>query len=161
MSNTTAYSGTFSSLNFNDVSTGAMGGPSQVGSAWLAVVERRIRDSIAADADKRPHDVRWLTEEVAGSALRFFRLTSDLLPSEPYIYGTDSGDLVAEFKSKHGALTSIVSGNMLLNYVVVDGMVQHEDPINLATVNAGALQEKLRPIMWLLIKGKNGSAMGS
>lgn len=80
MSNTTAFTGTFSSLNMNNVSTGAMAGPSLVGSPWLASVERRIRDSIAEDVNNRPNDVRWLTQEVAGSALRFFRLTSDLLP---------------------------------------------------------------------------------
>lgn len=144
----------------NNVSTGAMAGPSLVGSPWLASVERRIRDSIAEDVNNRPNDVRWLTQEVAGSALRFFRLTSDLLPGEPYLYGTNSGDLVAEFKAKNGTLTSIVSGNMLLNYVVIGGVVHSAEPINLATVNAGTLLDKLHPLA-VQIMESHGAAVDS
>lgn len=160
MSDVTSYSGTLSTLNLENTFTGAMEGPSPIGTDWLATVERRIRESIAQDADKRSKDVRWLTIEAASSALRFFRLASDALPGEPYIYGTAEGEVVAEFKAKHGTLTSIVSGNTLRNYAVIDGTVQSEEPVDLATVNAGMLQAKLRPITQRLVTGKHGAAVG-
>jgi len=78
-------------------------------SAWLTILETRIRDSILpSEYDEEP-STEWLSEEVGYAAIAFLRGGADILPAEPHIYGTQSGDLVAEFETKDGQLTTIVS----------------------------------------------------
>jgi hypothetical protein len=51
----------------------------------------------------------WLDLNSATLALQFFSATADLLPGEPYIYATHSGDLVAEFEAETANLTAVIS----------------------------------------------------
>ncbi|CAN7342532.1 hypothetical protein [Bosea sp. LjRoot237] len=77
--------------------------------AWLSAVEARIRDSILPDGHSEEYLGEWLSPDAARAALAFFEAGADMLPSEPHIYGTSDGDLVAEFEGPEGRITSIVS----------------------------------------------------
>lgn len=78
-------------------------------SSWLAQVESRIRDSVVPQSGEEQPSCEWLAQDAAYAAIAFFRQGADLLPTEPHIYGTESGDLVAEFETSHATITSIVS----------------------------------------------------
>lgn len=78
--------------------------------------------SIVPKDEELENDGRWLRYGVAEAASGFFRLTSDLLPSEPYIYGSRIGDLVAEFEDTHGTMTSIITPTSVILFAVVDGV---------------------------------------
>jgi len=69
------------------------------------------------------NDGSWLDADVAGQALAFFQATSDVLPSEPYIYTSIEGDLVAEFRTPRGSMTSIVGKSSVINFAVIDQTV--------------------------------------
>jgi hypothetical protein len=68
----------------------------------LPIVETRIRGSVLPDEYGREPSTEWLSEGAANAAIAFFRNGADLLPTEPHIYGTKSGDLVAEFETANG-----------------------------------------------------------
>lgn len=136
-------------------------GPSPLATDWLASIQRQVWESIG-DADKvNSGDGQWLSVEAANTVMRFFRLAADALPGEPFIYKSSAGDLVAEFKAKHGMLTSVVSGSNLMIYPVVDGKLQGENRFDLQTTSAGALQSALRPITLVLCAGDHGEAVGT
>ena len=63
--------------------------------SWLPTLEDRIRRSILPDEYEGEPSTEWLSAEAASAAIAFFRNGADLLPGEPYIYATKSGDLVA------------------------------------------------------------------
>lgn len=85
-------------------------------SSWLPTVEKRIENSVlpmeyeAVVADQG----EWLREDVGRSAIRFFQHTADILPSEPFIYASQTGALVAEFSAVGGALTTIISPTSII-----------------------------------------------
>ena len=74
---------------------------------WLPVVGSRIRNSLAPVGTEPSEE--WLDNSSANAALQFFNTTADLLPGEPYIYATHSGDLVAEFEAETANLTAVIS----------------------------------------------------
>jgi hypothetical protein len=76
---------------------------------WLAIVEERIRASIRPDEEDGGESTEWLNRYAADAAINFFRNVADLLPAEPHIAATRSGDLVAEFETATCSLTSVVS----------------------------------------------------
>jgi hypothetical protein len=76
---------------------------------WLSVLEARVRDSVVPDEYQGEPSTEWLSEKTANAAIAFFRLGADLLPTEPHIYATISGDLVAEFQTPGVNITSVVS----------------------------------------------------
>jgi hypothetical protein len=51
----------------------------------------------------------WLQEDAAEAALSFFRNAADILPSEPFIYSSVNGGLVAEFSGTSGTLSAMIS----------------------------------------------------
>ena len=74
---------------------------------WLADVLGRIDNSVFQLADSYESACEWLDEEVAYSARRFFENSCDLLPTEPHLYGTENGELVAEFETDTIRMTSV------------------------------------------------------
>jgi hypothetical protein len=74
---------------------------------WLATVQDRIRRSIIPHGQE--NDGRYLDKEIVSAAVTFFEQTSDLLPSEPHIYSSNRGDLVADFRAVDGSMTGIIS----------------------------------------------------
>jgi hypothetical protein len=77
--------------------------------AWLSVVEQRIRASVRPAEQEGEESTEWLSQSAADMAITFFRNAADLLPTEPHIYATESGDLVAEFETQASNMTSVVS----------------------------------------------------
>jgi hypothetical protein len=88
---------------------------------WFRLVERRIAESSITDPNAANRD-RGLPQSTAIAALKFFKAASDLLPGEPYIYGSPLGDLVAEFAGEKGTLTSVIGPYFTLLFVVVCGI---------------------------------------
>jgi hypothetical protein len=88
---------------------------------WFSTVQRRIQRSIVPPGRNIDDDRRWLTQDVADAASKFFRATSDVLPGEPHIYSSLRGDLVAEFAGAHGTMTNIVSQSLVVVFAVIDG----------------------------------------
>ena len=77
--------------------------------AWLTAVEQRIRLSVRPPEKEGEESTEWLSQSAADTAINFFRNTAHLLPTEPHIYATESGDLVAEFETPASNVTSVVS----------------------------------------------------
>ena len=92
---------------------------------WLPVVESRIRDSIRPDEYEIENSAEWLTADAAYAAIAFFRGGAEALPSEPHIYATNNGDLVAEFQTPQGNMTSVVSDSETILFAV-----PANDPLN-------------------------------
>lgn len=78
-------------------------------SAWLQAIEARILASVRLDESRGEPSTEWLNSSSAVAAIDFFRLGADLLPTEPHIYASRSGDLVAEFETPAGNLTCVVT----------------------------------------------------
>ena len=93
----------------NDVRINAYTPVLTAANAWLATVEARIRSSIRPDESEESNE--WLNRYAADAAISFFRNVADLLPTEPHIAATRSGDLVAEFETPACSMTSVVSGS--------------------------------------------------
>lgn len=86
---------------------------------WLSAVEARIRDSVLPDELRGDLSAEWLTEDAANAAIAFFRAGADVLPAEPHIYATESGDLVAEFETQAGSMTSVVTDRETILFAVL------------------------------------------
>jgi hypothetical protein len=125
--------------------------------AWLPSVERRIEDSIIpkefeniqlgqVDFKATIEPAEWLREDVGRSAVRFFQSAADILPSEPFIYASQSGALVAEFQTPAGALTTVISLNNIILFAAKTD--EPSAPIQV-TLNRGTnrLREELREVV--------------
>jgi hypothetical protein len=95
-------------------------GPTPIAATWLPAVEKRISASIATTDGEYVNDGSWVDVDIARQALAFFQATSDVLPSEPYMYTSTQGDLVAEFQTSRGNMTSIVGKASIINFAVID-----------------------------------------
>jgi hypothetical protein len=91
---------------------------------WYKAVEARINKSISSNVDQSPGTSGFVTIEpdVAKAANTFFRYCGSYLPSEPYIYPSNRGDLIAEFADKRGPLTIIISPKSVIIFAVADGV---------------------------------------
>ena len=76
---------------------------------WLASVERRIQDSTMPNEYGEWSTPEWISEDVGRAAISFFQNSADVLPGEPFLYASLSGDLVAEFETAKGSMTTIIS----------------------------------------------------
>jgi hypothetical protein len=126
-------------------------------SQWLDRVERRIVNSIAFEERRLEEPGRWLSPDVAEAALGFFRNTADVLPSEPFVYASRLGDLVAEFAGAYGTLTSVVSPHFIILFAQIG-----EEPIEKrfdprADLGGDALRGELKRINYMLRTGRHGS----
>lgn len=127
---------------------------------WLSAVETRIRNSIVPeDSDKTP-STEWLNEEAGIAALAFLQNGADLLPCEPYIYGTQSGDLVAEFETAISNLTTVVSGNQTRLFGVV--LNNPREPLEAVILRgSNRYRDELREFTSKLAVEANGEKVGS
>ncbi|MEQ1756694.1 MAG: hypothetical protein ABL986_00110 [Vicinamibacterales bacterium] len=125
--------------------------PQQLPPNWLEETERVINASIDRDSEGFSEDGRWLKQEVAAAANDFFREAADLLPSEPYVYSSRQGDLVAEFKAPHGSLTTVVSQHFVVLFAAVD-----EVAIQRKILLPGDLRRELTQVMQPLMTGAHG-----
>lgn len=84
---------------------------------WLPVIQQRIRDSVIPNEYEGPETTEWLREDIANAAISFFQKSADILPTEPHIYCSNSGNLVAEFATEKGNLTTVVSDQQAVIFV--------------------------------------------
>ena len=119
--------------------------------AWLKATQTSIRNSVARSSAANVTEGRWLTQDVANAATDFLETTADLLPGRPFVYSSKEGDFVAEFQSKHGSLTSIVSPAFVLLFATVDGV-----PFERKVTDARTLREEVRRLMEPLLRGQHG-----
>jgi hypothetical protein len=90
--------------------------------AWYKRVEARINDSISSSTSGSASGFVTIGPEVAKAANTFFRYCGSYLPSEPYIYPSNRGDLVSEFVDGRGPLTIIISPTSIIVFAVADGV---------------------------------------
>lgn len=122
--------------------------------SWFRLVERRISESSTSDPNLA-RGGHWLPQATAIAALKFFKATSDLLPGEPYIYGSPLGDLVAEFDEGLGTLTTVIGPYVTLMFAIAKGM-----PIKEEVSNEGGedeLRSKLKQLIESFRAGKHGA----
>jgi hypothetical protein len=102
--------------------------PTVIPAPWLPVVERRLQNSIAPrNFCEAEDDGSWIGEKIANTAIDFFQETSDLLPSEPYIYSSQKGDLVAEHDLGSKKLTNIIGESFVLTFLFEDGEITKKE----------------------------------
>lgn len=109
---------------------------------WLSNVKRRINDSITPSGREESNEGQWISGEIAEVAKNFFEAVSDVLPGEPEIYNSGTGDLVAEFKASHGSLTTILSRTSLVLFAASDSSIL-ERTLPLGRANSAALRKVL------------------
>jgi hypothetical protein len=131
-------------------------GPTPLEPSWLENIQRYIDESVIPDTCRAENDGRWLNQEIAIAARDFFQKTAELLPGEPFIYSSKSGDLVAEFKDKHGTMTTIVSSTFVLLFAVIDGV-----PVERRIVEPGDWREDVQLLTGQLRTGQNGAVEAS
>jgi hypothetical protein len=129
-----------------------------ISATWFNAVQRRIQKSTAPLGRKIDNDRRWLSQDIADAASTFFKTTSDVLPSEPHIYSSLKGDLVAEFSGAHGTMTNIVSETSVIVFAVVDG-VPVEKRLALGRSETDALRQELQRLTKMLRTGQHGTQM--
>lgn len=123
--------------------------------SWLPLVEERIRASILPEEYEGEPSCEWLTEDAAHAAISFFRAAADLLPTEPYIYATNSGDLVAEFETKSGSMTSVVSDDETILFAVLASN-PHEPIQKVIRRGSNQIRDELRSITNKLSSARHG-----
>lgn len=126
-----------------------------IANPWLSAVTTRIQNATLPEGSTELPGTEWLNRASARAAFRFFENGADLLPSEPHIYGTRKGDLVAEFKGDKGVLTAVVTDEKTTLYAVLDN--SPEDPIH-ETIRKGSNQfrDELRAVTNQLVAGAHG-----
>ena len=127
---------------------------------WLALVERRINDSIVPSSVNDSPPEEWLSLEAGGAALSFFRNACDLLPSEPHIYGTSDGDLVAEFETPSARITCIVARNCTILFGYRSDADDAPTEIEIRK-GSNRLRDEVREFMDHLGFGKDGKALAT
>ncbi len=126
---------------------------------WLPVVRRRIQKSVAPLGRKVDDDQQWLRQDIADAAETLFNATSDVLPSEPYIYSSLEGYLVAEFCAAHGTMTNIISTSTIVVFAVMDGKLI-ERRLGFDRSEIASLRQELQRITTMLRAGSNGAQVG-
>jgi hypothetical protein len=86
---------------------------------WLGAVQRRLNASIGVEGATARRDGSSLTKEVVTNANAFFQATSNVLPAEPYLYGSKAGDLIAEFEGRLGRMTVVITKRNALAFAVM------------------------------------------
>lgn len=136
-----------------------LAGPIPSPAPWLGAVHRRLRESMVPSGKELDNDGRWLSKEAAFAANAFFSSLSDVLPGEPYVYSSNDGDVVAEFKAPYGRMTSVVSSNG----VVTLATLRNDEPIvrnlRFGDHGYGAMRNELRSLTAMLVTGRRRGAM--
>jgi hypothetical protein len=135
-----------------------LSGPICISALWLPNVERRIRNSTNPPDTQYVNDGRFLSASIAQKAMEFFESTSDVLPSEPYIYTSMHGDLVAEFRTARGSMTNIIGQTSVITFAVIDGALTKS--LDLRDDNLGAARYKLQTLTKELLMGPDGVGSG-
>lgn len=126
--------------------------------SWLPVVQERIVASTATDASE-VHEIesgQFLRPDIVTAALQFFEKASDVLPGEPYIYASKTGDLVAEFEAPRGTMTTIVSESFALAFAVIAGEQPLERRFALTDDSTEPMRNELKALSDRMRTEQNG-----
>ncbi|MGO4879476.1 MAG: hypothetical protein ACLP59_01480 [Bryobacteraceae bacterium] len=135
----------------------AVQGPSQIASSWLTDVRKRLELSILPKGLEAENNGQWLSEDIAAEAVSFFDKTSDLLPSEPYMYSSLMGDLVAEFRTTGGQMTGIIARDYVMLFAVVGGMaIRKQLPVSGSKT---AIRRELQKFMTEMLRARQHGAV--
>jgi hypothetical protein len=124
--------------------------------AWLGAIQRRLNASIGVEGAGERRDGSSLTKEVVSNANSFFEATSNLFPSEPYLYGSRSGDLIAEFESDVGQMTVVVTSRNLIAFAVV-GNETVKKQLAIVPFASAAIRREIAELASRLGSGRYGS----
>jgi hypothetical protein len=130
----------------SDSLPGILAGPSTIPASWLGSVERRIRDSIGPTNWSGESDGRYIGFEIGKRAVQFFRETSDLWASEPYLYSSKAGDLVAEIKDAQISITAVIGGASAIVFAVAGDEIFREE-ICFDEAVSGSLRGKMKDMV--------------
>ncbi len=76
--------------------------------AWLATTLSSIRASVDDGVEAEENDGSYISSKIADRAVAIFEAASHVLPGEPYLYTTATGNLVAEFQQTEKSRTIVV-----------------------------------------------------
>jgi hypothetical protein len=96
-------------------------GPQPPGAQWLGAVQQKIAASTIPPGYEQAESGNWLSQEVATAALAFIAKASNEFTVAPYLYGSPSGDLAAEFVDSKSRSTFIISPDSVTAFAVVEG----------------------------------------
>src|SRR5690242_194424 len=104
----------------SDQKLGEIVGPVPIAARWISTIQRRIKQSVPSRVTTTIEgEGGWLDSDIAAYAVCFFNAVSDVLPaSEPYLYTSNNGDLVAEFAGRDGKLTSVIGKAAVNSFVI-------------------------------------------
>ena len=120
-------------------------------SPWLSIVERRINGSITPVEYEDKASADTVNEKVGQAALSFFRGAADVLPSEPFLYASLQGNLVAEFSSSKGTMTAVISPEETVVFTAVVGDKKGPVAIRIRK-GTNRLREDVREVTRLLVQ---------
>lgn len=123
---------------------------------WLGAVQRRLNASIGIEGADALRDGSSLTKEVVSNANSFFEATSNLFPSEPYLYGSRNGDLIAEFEGKVGRMTVVVTSHNLIAFAVA-GNETFKKQFDIVPFASAPIRHEIADIAERLGSGRYGS----
>lgn len=119
---------------------------------WTDRTLRSLRDSVVPSPQDPADDGRWLSQDTVNAASDFLLGVADLLPGEPFIYSSRAGEFVAEFASRPGSLTAVVSQECVLLFAAVDGV-----PVTREVRDSRRLREEVQQMTRALRSGQHGS----
>lgn len=126
-------------------------------SEWQQRVKIRIEKSSANYEQNDRNKNERLSLSVALAAIDFFDNTADILPEEPVIYAASDGELVAEFKARNGAITTIVSHDFIIIFADIDGHALHYQFTDRSLSAYEQIRSRLKEILSKLNVGEDGS----
>lgn len=145
------------------LSTASIRYPIEPAANWLSRVQRRINYSLQPSGREQENHGQWLTPETAAAANAFFQLVSDVLPGEPHIYSSSSGDeLIAEFKAPHGVMNAVISPKVFVALAVLEDGEPVPSRLEWTAAEPSAVRGALRKITQQLRDGEHGrTTMGT
>lgn len=126
--------------------------PHPIAAEWFEPVRQRIADSVIVPGEDIHNDETAISPNIGDSSLWFFTNTSDVLPAEPHLYSSRSGDLIAEFEGRYGRLTTIISDWSVLVFAV-SGETVFDMQFQLRPENVTLLRRELQVISNRISRG--------
>jgi len=132
----------------NDNTSSFFKGPTIFSASWLPDIEKQINDSVSLSDSSvnNENDGSEISEAISQAAIGFFQTTSDLFDSEPYIYSSKRGDLVAEFRIPNANITSIIGQSFILLFMEKNGKITEKN-IDFNDIYSDVDRKKIRNLV--------------
>jgi hypothetical protein len=106
-----------SALEFGPLAPGSV----LPGAQWFQAIQQKIAASTIPPGYEPEDPGSWLSQQVAAAALTFLSKSSYEFALAPYLYGSPSGELIAEFGEGEAKSTFIISPDSVTAFSVVKG----------------------------------------